>query len=221
MKFSSQTLSILRNFASINQNILIKPGNTLTTRTVAKNIFASAEVPDSFDTEFGIYNLAEFLGVVSLFSDPEIDITDNVITISEGKNSLRYVCANPEILDYPESSVKMPATDASFELSEETLKQLLKAGSVLGSTDLLITGNGVTITASVVDPQNPSSNTFAVEVGDTDRTFNVYIKLENMKMPAGIYQVNLSSRKLAQFSSKTVDYNMYIGCEKKNTTWDE
>lgn len=221
MKLSKQTLDVLRNFAGINQNILVRPGNVLTTRTVARNIFAEATVADSFDTEFGIYNLVEFLGVVSLFSDPEIDITDNVITISEGKNTLKYVCANKEILDFPESSVKMPATDVSFELSEETLKQLLKAGAVLGSTDLLISGDGTSITAAVVDPQNPSSNTFSVTVGETDRTFSAFIKLENMKMPAGIYTVNLSSRKLAQFASKTVDYNIYIGCEKKNTVWEE
>jgi len=223
MKLSKQTLDVLRNFATINQNILIQPGTKLSTRTVAKNIFATAEVPssDEFDTEFGIYNLSEFLGVVSLFTDPDISISHNVITISEGKNVLRYVCANKEILDYPESNVKMPSKDASFELSEEVLKALLKAGAVLGSTDLLLSSDGNTITASVVDPQNPSSNTYSVEVGSSPRKFTVYIKLENLKMPAGIYDVSLSERKLAHFKSKTVDYDIYIGCEKKPTVWEE
>lgn len=218
MKFSKSTIEILRNFASINQNILIKKGNVLSTRTVAKNIFVEATVEDTFEQEFGVYNLAELLGIVSLFSDPEFTLSENSVTISQGKNKVQYVFASPEVLDYPDKAIKMPATDASFELSEENLKSLLKAGAVLSATDLVIQGNGNTITCTVLDPKNPSSNTFAIEVGSTDKSFSAYIKLENLKLIPGIYEVNLSSKKIAQFKSKTMTYAVYIANEK-NSTW--
>ena len=216
MKLSKKTLEVLRNFASINQNILIRPGNKLTTRSVAKTIFVEADVDDAFDQEFGIYNLNELLGVVGLFSEPEFALTENAVTISQGRNTVQYSFASPEVLDYPDTEFKgrnMPM-DASFELTEENLKSLLKAGSVLSGTDLQITGKNGIIQCTVLDPKNPSSNTFTVEVGTTDREFQAFIKLENLKMIPGMYDVGLSSKKIAKFASKTFDYTMYVANEK-------
>jgi hypothetical protein len=217
MKLSKQTLEILRNFSTVNQNILISEGSVLTTRTVAKNIFVEATVPDTFTQEMGLYNLPEFLGITSLFSDPEFELSEHSVTIRQDKNKVQYVFASKEVLDYPDKPIKMPATDATFELSEENLKSLLKAGSVLSATDLLIQGQDGLINCTVLDPKNPSSNTFSVEVGTTDRAFSAYIKLENLKMISGMYEVNLSSKKIAQFKSKTLDYNFYIANEKTST----
>jgi len=103
MKLSKHTIDIFKNFASINQNLLIHPGNMIDTRTVAKNIYVQATVDDVFEQEFGVYNLAELLGVISLFSDPDLVFSDNSMTISQGKNTVQYVFASPEVLDYPET----------------------------------------------------------------------------------------------------------------------
>lgn len=210
MKISKATVEILKNFSSINQNILIKKGSTLSTRTVAKNLFATAVVDTEFQQDFGIYNLQSFLGVLSLFSDPEVELSENSMVISQGKNKVQYLFAAPEVLDYPEKALNMPPIDAEFELTEENLKSLMKAGAVLSSTDLLISGDGATITCSTVDPKNSSANTFAVEVGETDKTFKAYIKLETLKLPTGSYKVGLSSKKIAKFENKDIDYNMFI-----------
>lgn len=218
MQLSKNTLAILANFASINQNILIKTGNVLSTRTVAKNIYVESTVEENFDQEFGVYNLSQFLGIISLFSDPTYELSKNSVTISQGKNKVQYLFAAPEVLDFPDKAIKMPATDASFELSEEDLKSLLKAGAVLSATDLLISGDGQIITCTVLDPKNPSSNTFAVEVGTTDRVFSGYIKLESLKLPSGIYDVLLSSKKITHFKNKTMSYSFYVANEK-NSTW--
>lgn len=218
MKLSKQTIDILRNFASINQNILIKAGNTLSTRTVAKNLFATANVDTTFPQDFGIYNLSTFLGVLSLFSDPEIELSENSMTISQGKNCVQYAFAAPEVLDYPDKSISMPSVDAEFELTEENLKSMLKAGAVLSSTDLRIVGNGKTITCSTVDPKNPSANTFSVEVGTTDRVFNVFIKLENLKLPSGSYKVSMSVKKIVCFENKAISYSMFVA-NTKDSTW--
>lgn len=219
MKISKQTLDILKNFASINQNVLIKAGSRLATRTVAKNVFVDANVEDEFPQDFGIYNLSEFLGVVSLFSEPEFTFSDSSVTITQGKNKVTYLFASPEVLDYPEKNIVMPKTDVEFELSEENLKSLQKAGAVLGSTDLLIQGQDGKLSATVLDPKNPSANTFSVDVGETDLSFECFIKLENLKMPVGIYEVSLSSKKISRFKSKTMDYTIYIAAEK-NSVWN-
>lgn len=220
MKISKQTLDILRNFSSINENILIREGNVLTTRTVAKNIFVSATVDTDFPQDFGIYNLAQLLGVLTLFSDPDVELSEKNLTISQGKNRVQYMFASQEVLDFPDRQVKMATSDVQFELSEENLKSLLKAGAVLKSTDLNITGDGEKIVCTVLDPKNVAANTFSVEVGETTNNFSVFIKLDNLKMIMGKYNVSLAGKKLALFSNGTIDYKFYIANEK-NSTWSE
>lgn len=218
MKISKQTIEVLKNFASINQNILIKEGNVLTTRTVARNLFASATVDTSFPQDVGIYNLNTFLGVLSLFSDPDVELAETSMIISQGKNKVNYLYAAPAVLDFPDKAIKMPAVTATFELTEENLKSLLKAGAVLSSTDLKISSDGTTITCTVMDPKNSSANTFTVEVGKSDREFDVYIKIENLKMIPGAYTVSLSEKMIAQFESKDQSYSLYVANEK-NSKW--
>lgn len=218
MKISKNTIEVLKNFATINQNILVKEGNVLMTRTVAKNMFAAATVDTTFPQEFGIYNLATFLGAISLFSEPEIEFGETGMTIKQGKNKVRYNYAAPETLAYPEKMINEPPVDAEFNLTDENLKSLLKAGAVLSSTDLQITGSDGKITCTVMDPKNPSANTFSVEVGDTDRDFDIYIKLENIKLLPGNYKVSLSSKKLAKFDNTGSSYALYVANEK-NSSW--
>ena len=219
MKISKQTVEILRNFASINQNILIREGNVLSTRTVSKNLFASATTDTTFPQDVGIYNLSTFLGVLSLFADPDIDLGEKAMVISQGKNRVHYMYAEPDVLDFPDKMIKMPTPDAEFELSEENLKSLLKAGAVLSSTDLKISSEGDVITCTVLDPKNSSANTFSVEVGTSDRTFEIFLKLENLKMIPLAYDVALSEKRISQFKSKDGSYSMYIAHEK-NSKWE-
>lgn len=219
MKISKSTIEILKNMASINQNILIKEGDVLTTRTVSKTLFASAKVDTSFPREFGIYNLSTFLGVLSLFSDPEVELGEKSATISQGSNRVTYMYAAPEVLDYPEKTIKMPSADAEFLLSEENLKSLLKAGAVLASTDLNIKSDGSVITCTVLDPKNSAANTFSVDVGVAEREFNVFIKLDNLKLISQDYNVKLSEKKIAQFEAVSGDYSLYIANEN-NSNWE-
>ena len=71
MKLSDNTLTILKNFAGINNSILVKKGNKLRTISVAKNILAEAEItPEEFPRDFAIYDLNQFLNFLSLDKDP-------------------------------------------------------------------------------------------------------------------------------------------------------
>lgn len=210
MKITKSTIDILRNYSGINQNILIHEGNKLVTRNVAKSIFVDAVVDTTFPKEFGIYNLTSFLGVLSLFSEPEVDLNDDHLVIYQGKNKVRYMFAEPDVLDYPDKMYGLPQVDAEFVLTEENLKSILKSGAILSSTDLKISGDGSVITCVAMDEKNPLANTFSVEVGTTDRTFDAYIKLENLKMPVGSYNVRMSSKYRTKFSHTGYDYNFLV-----------
>ena len=73
MKISDNTISILRNFSDINANILFKPGKQLSTVSTMKNIMAEANVTDEFETEFGVYDLPEFLRALDSFTQPVLN----------------------------------------------------------------------------------------------------------------------------------------------------
>ena len=48
MKLSEHTISVLKNYANINQNLVVKEGNELLTMSSMKNIVAKATVAESF-----------------------------------------------------------------------------------------------------------------------------------------------------------------------------
>lgn len=221
MQISKSTIEVLKNFASINSNLLVVPGKTLTTRTVAKNVFVSTNVDTEFPTEFGIYNLQSFLGVLSLFSEPEIEFGEKSLVIKQGKNKVRYNYADREVLEFPDKTIKTPTADAEFDLSEENWKSLQKAGAVLGATDLKIEGDGETITCTVIDPKNSACNTFSIEVGKSDRKFDIFVKLEYVKLLPGSYHVTLSASKPVVTFDNTNDmeYTFKVAYERETTKW--
>lgn len=215
LKISKQTIDILKNLASVNQNIMFREGKTLMTRSVARNLFVSATTDTEFPQDFGIYNLSEFLGVVSLFSDPELTFGETNVTVSQGKNRVKYNYASAEILSFPDKAINPPEVLVEFQLTEENLKSLLKAGAVMSGTELKIVGNGETITCITHNPDNEASNTFSIDVGTTTETFSVLIKLENLKMVTGSYKVGLAKR-LTKFENTQIDYQLYVANEQKS-----
>ena len=76
MKLSDKNLTILKNFAGINNSILVKQGTSLRTISVAKNILAEAEIGEEFPREFGIYDLNQFLNGLGLHQDPDLDFKE-------------------------------------------------------------------------------------------------------------------------------------------------
>ena len=83
MKLSEHTTSVLKNFATINQNLVIKEGSELLTMSAMKNIVAKATVEENFPKELAIYDLNEFLAALSLFKSPILDFDDQFVTINE------------------------------------------------------------------------------------------------------------------------------------------
>ena len=179
MKLSKETLSVLKNFATINGNILIKTGNRLSTISAQKNVMASTTVSENFDSDFGIYDLNEFLGVYSLFADdPELAFDDKFVTVANGKSKVKYFAADPSVLASPTKDALPVDEDIKFDLPRSAYDMIMKTSSVLRSNDVSFIGKDGNITVLVADKKNATSNAWDSVVGTTDKNFKVNFKGE-------------------------------------------
>jgi len=219
MNLSDNTLGILKNFAGINNSILVKEGNQLRTISVMKNILAEAEIPEDFPRQFGIYDLNQFLNGLSLHSDPNLDFTEqSYLTISEGRRKVKYFFADPQvIIAPPEKEITLPTEDVCFQLESITLEKLLKAAAVYQLPDLCAVSENGNIKLVVHDKKNDTSNEFAIVVGETDRNFSFNFKIENIKIIPGAYDVVISSKLLSRFVNSKLNLTYYIALEPDST----
>ena len=219
MKLSDKTISVLKNFSSINQSILFKEGSKLRTISVMKNILAEATVTEEFMKDFGIYDLNQFLNGLSLHHSPELDFkNDGYVVIREGKSRSKYFFADPNVIvTPPEKDITLPSEDVCFEVSTDQLEKLLKASAVYQLPDLSAVGEAGVIKLVVRDKKNDTSNDYAVVVGETDKEFSFNFKVENIKVLPGTYEVVVSQKLLSRFTSKNHDLTYYIALEPDST----
>jgi len=220
MKISDSTISILRNFSDINANILFKPGKTLNTVSTMKNIMAKAEVEDNFETEFGVYDLPEFLRAIDSFKQPVLKFNGSAnLKIQDEKTSLsaRYAFADKSTLVTPTKEIKMPDQTVAFTLKNEDYESVKKLYTNLSLPDIAFKGEGGKIKLVALDKKNSNSNESSITVGETDIEFTAYIKAENMKIIPGEYDVALSKAKIAHFINKKVKVQYWIALEADST----
>jgi len=219
MKLSDKTLSVLKNFSSINQSIFFKQGNKLRTISVMKNILAEATITEEFSKDFGIYDLNQFLNGLNLHKTPELDFSnDGYVVIKEGKSRSKYFFADPNvIITPPDKAINLPSEDVCFELSTEQLDKLLKAAAVYQLPDISAVGEAGVVKLVVRDKKNDTSNDFSIVVGETDSVFVFNFKVENIKILPGTYEVVVSQKLLSRFTSKNHDLVYYIALEPDST----
>ena len=220
MKLSDNTLTILKNFAGINNSILVKKGNKLRTISVAKNILAEAEIsPEEFPRDFAIYDLNQFLNGLSLHQDPEMDFSEeSYLTIREGRRKVKYFYADPAvIISPPEKEITLPSEDVHFQLDSSSLEKLLKAAAVYQLPDFCVVGNAGVIKLVVRDKKNDTSNEYSIKVGETDKEFVFNFKVENIKIIPGAYDVVVSSKLLSKFTNTSFELNYFIALEPDST----
>ena len=219
MNLSDKTLTILKNFAGVNNSILVKKGNQLRTISVAKNILAEAEIEEDFPREFGIYDLNQFLNGLSLHQDPDLDFeNDSYLNIREGKRRAKYFFADPQvIISPPEKEITLPSEDVHFQLESIALDKLLKAAAVYQLPDFSVIGEAGVVKLVVRDKKNDTSNSYSVVVGETDKEFVFNFKVENIKIIPGSYDVVVSSKLLSQFTNSQYNLKYYIALEPDST----
>ena len=216
MKISDNTISILRNFSDINANILFTPGKTLSTMSTMKNIMAKADVEEQFETEFGVYDLPEFLRALDSFQQPVLKFNGSAnLKIQDEKSTLsaRYAFADKSTLRYPSKQISMPDKTVTFTLNNSDYESVKKLYTNLSLPDIAFKGEKGKIKLVALDKKNSNSNESSVTVGDTDLEFTAYVKAENMKIIPGDYDVALSKAKIAHFINKKVKVQYWIALE--------
>jgi len=219
MKLSDKTLTVLKNFSSINQSILFKQGKQLRTISVMKNILAEATIEEDLPKDFGIYDLNQFLNGLNLHQSAELDfVNDGYVVIKEGKSRSKYFFADPNVIvTPPDKSISLPSEDVCFLLDTKELDKLLKAAAIYQLPDLSVVGEAGVVKLVVRDKKNDTSNDFSIVVGETNDEFVFNFKVENIKILPGTYEVVVSQKLLSKF--KNTDYNVeyYIALEPDST----
>lgn len=216
MKFNARTLQILRNFSTINQSIVFKPGTRLTTLSPTKSVMARATVETEFESSFAIFDLPNLLGALTLFEDPELSASSQVLEIREGGRRMNYMLADLSlVVEPPSKDVELPSPEVQFTLKSDEFSRLMKALAVIGAPQLAVTGDGETMYFETHNAKNPSESTYRVEVGKTDKKFKLIFLAENIKLMPGDYEVQISSRGLSHF--KGVDIEYWIAVEHTST----
>lgn len=222
MKLSNDTITLLKNFASINQGIMFKKGKTLRTVSAQKNVMAEATIVEEIPTDFGVYDLNNFLSVLSLHKeDPVLDFQDSNVLISglQGRSKIKYrFCAANMIVAAPDKPISMPEPEISFTLSQEDFDWVMKASAVLSSPYISIESDGEKIFVTAFDPQNDSAHTDSLEIAKSNGSkYKMLFKVENLKMISGAYDVKISSKGISNFKHKTLNLQYWIATETGST----
>jgi hypothetical protein len=217
MNLSNDTKEVFKNFSTINQNLMVKSGNVINTMSAMKNIVAKATIPDTFDNEFAIYDLNEFLSALSLFKNPTLSFSDKAVKLNEegGGSSVNYFFSDPSVVTSPKTEITMPSVDVEFTFTQNSFNQILKASAVLGVPDVVLTGTaGGDINLTVTDRKNDTSNDFAIKVGENASSdFTYFFKVENLKLLSGDYKVEVSQKGISHFTNVNKPVEYFIALE--------
>lgn len=220
MKISSNTIAVLKNFASVNASISVKPGSKLKTLSPQNNIMAEAVVHEKFDRPFAIYDLSQFLGAVSLFGEEaDYQFEGTHLVLTAGNRSLRYYYAESGMVKSADKNISLPSVDVNFHLTEKQLNEILKAASILGVAEIIVSaeGEGEPIKVSCLNSKNNTSNSYAVDVGvNAESKFRAVLKVDNLKMISGDYQVEICAKGLSHFFNQKMDVNYYVALEQSS-----
>lgn len=220
MELNENTLSIMKNFAGINQNLLVQQGSTIKTISEARNVVSTAVVDQEFPQQFGIYDLNEFIGVLGLVDKPNLQFAEESVIVSDstGRSKVKYFFSPEETLTSPTKDINMPEPEVKFTLDNDTLNKLKRAASTLGHSEVSIRPSNGVLSLAVVDNQNSTSNAYSIDVdGEFTGEFNFVLSIANLKILPGDYEVSISSKLISEFKHKELNVRYWIALEKTST----
>ena len=219
MKLSEQTVSILKNYSAINQNLMIKERSENSTMSAMKNIVSKATVEENFPVEFAIYDLNEFLSAMSLFTNPDLDFKDDFVVITEsgskGRN-LKYWYSEPSVVTTPSREVTMPSVDVEFPMNSGILSEVQKAAAVIGAPDMVLEDDELRVT----DKKNDTANSYSTSLdtkSDDDASYKFWFKVENLKLLPGDYDVQVSEKRISHFQNTKLPIEYFIALEPESS----
>ena len=218
MQISKETIDILKNFASINSNILIRKGKTLSTISTAKSIFGRATVTEDFPVEVPIYDLNSLLALLTLMENQNVEFGDKSLTISKDGGKFEYFYSNPlVIVAAPDKSIELDS-HFQFKLTAEDVQMIMKAAAITGAPTISVTNKNQNITLSVSDRKNDTASNFKKTLGTAFDNFDVFIAVENLKVIPDAYEVSVAKTpngkaKFLHFRNEGRQLQYWIACE--------
>ena len=207
MKLETRTMQILKNFAMINPSMLFREGTVQSTVAAQKTMLARTTIKETIPKEFAIFDLSRFIGMLSLFNEPDLEFDESRVLVSQGRQKGEYTFADPELVVAPPAKTpNVQDPEVSFKLTSDVLQSTMRALGALQSTHIIVQGDGESITIGVGKPTDPTSDTFKIEVGQTEHTFKFAFKAENVKILQGDYDVQISSKNISHFECSDVEY---------------
>jgi len=217
MKLSENTLSVLKNFSSINSGIVLQKGNLQKTISPEKSILVEAEIEDALPEQFGIYDLNQFLGNVSTLNNPDLTFSENSVLMSDGEITFNYYSCSPNlIVSPPDKELKLKQIDVSFNLTNANLTKLLRLASMNNLTHLSVVGKNGEIRLQTHEKANDTSNYASFKLNDySGEDFTASFKVENIKLVPGDYDVEIQLGAFAKFVSKSGKIKYFVALESK------
>lgn len=228
MKFEQRTLQILKNYSTINPSLQFNKGedsgSTLVTISPNKTVMAKAQIKEVIPSDFAIYDLSRFLGVLSLFDSPDVILGSTHLVISENGKNVQYTYADPKMIAVPSSKeIKLPDAEITFSLESTVLQSITKAMGVLGLPEIAVTGEQGKIKIQAIDSKNPTSDAYSIDINtntpvykvDSNATFRMIFLAENIKILPENYTLTISSKGIAHFVGKDIQY--WVATESSST----
>lgn len=207
MKLDSNTITILQNFQTINQSIVINPGSVIRTISPSGSVYGSATVADVFDKQFAIYDLSRFLGILSLHKQSDIEFFDDHMIIDQDNYKVKYTYCSPQLIATPpDKQIVMPDSDIVFDLNSEIFQGIIKRMMIFGFSEIGFIGDGTNLSIVVINTKNQSSDSSSSIVGTTSKRFTCILEAEKLKLIPTDYKVTITPKGLVHFHSAMVDY---------------
>jgi|APCry1669192806_1035432.scaffolds.fasta_scaffold01892_7 hypothetical protein len=220
MKISERTLQILKNFSTINPSIALKEGNAIATVAHNRNIIVDAKIEETIPKDFCIYDLNNFLSLLSLFKDgAELEFDDDHVLIvgMDGRSKVKYRTASPNtIVAAPDKRPTLPFVDVTFNLTAKDFTWLIRTASVLGSPNFAIESDGSKVTLKTFDLLDDSAHTNTLTLDTIDPeglSYTLIFKTENLKIIPSEYVVEICSKGLAKFTDNNNELIYYVSIE--------
>lgn len=215
MKFSENTLSVLKNFSGINPSVIFKPGNVIRTISPQKTVMSAAVIDETIASNAAVYDLSRFLATLSLFDNPDVEFTQNKFAITSDRTRVNYTyAAESMIISPPDKDINVPNPEVNVKVNWDDIQKVIRAASVLQLSEIAFRGDGQSVSLAAIDSKNPTADAFDVVVGDSESQFEMIIKVENLKLLPKNYDVSLSSKGMAHFKSEKIQY--WIAIEKNS-----
>lgn len=217
MRLDDRTIQLLNNFATINKSIRFFPGRDVATMTSNKTILARARIGNDIEREFAIQDLPKFLGVVRLFRDPRIEISEESVTLSEDEKAVKYTLSAAHLMETPPTKTFDFSVDVSFPVTARLLKEVKDAAATLSHREVVIVGEHGAVFLETTNVENPSADKYRVRVGVTDKPdFRIIVKIDNLRLIPGDYEVEVSFQKIVRFRSDDVEYLVAVEASKSS-----